>query len=217
VPKPRLRWFLPKFACVRHNEEPANLKALLLRIAEGDRLAFGELFEAYTDRVYSYAQGVLHNAELSEDVVQEVFLKIWLRKEQVASIQNFDGYLYHATRNHTFTLLKKMAKEATAMESAGLSLSIEGRSTASEEEDIIRVHREVALAVENLPGQQKKAFDLCQVSGMKYEEAAEVMKISPLTVKAHLMAARRSLRKQLGRKTSESSAEPNSEIIRKIS
>lgn len=166
---------------------------LLAFIARGDELAFTRLFDNYRDRIYSIAFRITHSTTIAEEIVQDVFLKIWLRRDRLIEIQNFNAYLSVVTRNHVYKALKQIAKnyELTALadkdqlagdnDSAGLVMEKEYNSLLQK-------------AVDRLPNQQKQVYQYIKEKGLKREEAAGLLHLSPETVKYHLAEAMKNIR-----------------------
>ncbi|MCK7556769.1 hypothetical protein MKQ70_17795 [Chitinophaga sedimenti] len=97
-------------------QDAHNEKELLKAVASGDEKAFGEIFHRYRNKVYTIAFRITASAPLSEEIVLDVFLKAWLKREQLATLEHFSAWLFTVTRNRVFSLLKQIAlrKEAEA-------------------------------------------------------------------------------------------------------
>src|SRR5690554_5839468 len=94
-----------------YNLHLENEKALLAELSEGSEMAFTKIFDHYRPRIYSVALKMLKSASLAEEVVQEVFLKVWMLREEMATITNFEGYLFIMARNNIYDRFKKLARE----------------------------------------------------------------------------------------------------------
>lgn len=132
--------------------------------------------------------------ELAEDVIHDVFLKLWEIREQLKPEYGIAGYLYKITRNQVFKLIKKIAAE-TELRAKVISI-IEEQAIESEAD--LQWNEYAGLlggAVEQLPPQCKKVFNLCRQEGKTYDEAAQILGISKHTVKEHMMAAMKSIKK----------------------
>lgn len=174
-------------------QEHADIRNLLLRISQSDQLAFRILFRAYSNRVYGFALKLTRNAITAEEIVQDIFMKLWINRESVNSIEQFSAYLFTITRNHTFNVLKKVAIEATAKNHLSKELSEAHRDT----EEAIQYHESQRIlneAISNLPPQQKLVYSLCHNEGLKYEEVAQRLNISRFTVKTHMQQALRTIK-----------------------
>ena len=168
-------------------------KILLHQISVGDAKAFSIIFHRYSPKVYNYALKIVKSESLSEEIAQEVFVKVWKLEEQLTHIENLDAYLRVLTRNHTLKVLRRMALEVKTSRMMAHDYKEDHNET---EEYIIFKDSEKILsqAIEKLPPQQKLVYTLCHQEGLKYEEVAERLNISKLTVKTHMQHALRFLR-----------------------
>lgn len=174
-------------------QEHADIRNLLFRISSGDQLAFRILFCAYSPKVYSFALRLTRSDSMAEEVVQDIFMKIWINRESAVTIEQFSAYLFTITRNHIFNLLKKVATEATAKNHLSKELSEAHRET--EATILYRESQQILnQVVSNLPPQQKLVYSLCHNEGLKYEEVAQRLNISRLTVKTHMQQALRTIK-----------------------
>lgn len=163
-------------------------RELILLIAGGDAHAFREIFDKYHNKIYSIAWKITGVKTVAEDVVQEVFIKLWLHKEKLATVENFNAYINAIVRNHIFNSFRKMANEQTLLQ----KLSAQKPQNNKEVFDSVCYHELEELvhkAVCQLTPQQKKVYNLSRIDGLKHEEIAEKMGISRSTVKGHLTGA----------------------------
>lgn len=178
---------------LRADNDFNNDKELLQLASTGDAKAFSLIFHRYSAKTYSYALKIVKSDTLAEEITQEVFVKIWNLEAQLSSIENLDAYLRVLTRNHTLKVLRRLALEIKASRMMAHTYQEEHNET---EEYIIFKDSEKILnqAIEKLPAQQKLVYQLCHQEGLKYEEVAEKLNISKLTVKTHMQHALRFLR-----------------------
>lgn len=166
---------------------------LLARIAEGDEKAFAPVFHHYRRKIYSYAYHLCGNSAQADELVQDVFMKVWMHREKLPHILRFDNWLFTIARNQVFDMLKNMAKEsALRREMAGLP-----EPGANLVEDIVLTREneeQLQRALDQLSPRQKLIFTLSRHQGMKHEEIASHLHISRHTVKTHLVQALRTLR-----------------------
>lgn len=175
--------------------KPFNEKTVLQLLAQGSEYAFADLFDHYRGRIYSVAWRFVKSRELAEEIVQEVFLKIWIRREEMATILNFEAYLFTITRNHIFDGIKDIARETTAKsEFAHSSQHVHGTDYP-----LIEKQYEELLdqAVNQLPPQQKQIFRLAKMEGLSHQAIADQLHISRLTVKTHMAKALQTIRHNL--------------------
>lgn len=170
-----------------------NENALLDLVAQGDESAFRVVFDHYRDAIFAFSLKVTRHESIAEEIVQDVFLKIWINRSGLGDIRNFADFLYIIARNHTFNSLRSLARERKLLIDTSADLQIAGVST-----EAIIVQRDydrlLLLAVGQLPPQQKLVYTLGRQQGLSREEIAAQLNISPGTVKVHMAQALRTLR-----------------------
>lgn len=168
-------------------------KELLRRISGGDEGAFTVLFDAYKDRIYTIALRLTGLPTVAEEIVQDIFLRIWLKRETMRVVEHFRAYLFTATRNEVFNTLKRLARHRQLTgELAG-----SGPSGTSDTDNLLLDKEYQAIlrqAVGQLPPQQREVYRLMKEQGLQRDRVAEQLGISPETVKVHLAQAMRSIR-----------------------
>ena len=93
------------------DESTDNVKILLLKVVDGDENAFGQLFKIYYNQLGDFIMRITESELLTQEIVQDVFLKIWINRSSLAEIDSFRAYLLVVARNHAFNCLKKIARE----------------------------------------------------------------------------------------------------------
>ena len=88
-----------------------DLNALLIALKKGDENALASLFDLYSSRVYAFCYKRMKSKDLSDDVVIEVFTKLWDRRKTLKLDTSFEAYLFTIARNHLSNLLKKIARD----------------------------------------------------------------------------------------------------------
>lgn len=168
-------------------------KDLLVKMAGGGQQAFRIIYDKYSNGVYNYALQLLHSKAEAEEMTQEVFLKLWLLGNSVSEISNLEAYLYTVTKHRSLNVLRRMILEGKVEKALGKAWREDNNNT--EEEILMNDVRNVLnTAIELLPPQQKQVYILCQQQGLKYDEAAEHLNLSTLTVKTHMQRALKSVR-----------------------
>jgi RNA polymerase sigma-70 factor (family 1) len=170
-----------------------NEHKLLQEIAQGDQRAFTILFDHYQKYVFGFGLRLTCSEELAEEIVQDIFLKIWFGRDKLGTIDSIGAYLNRLVRNHAFNLLRQAASHAKANKQIGLALSELDNSTQYNL-DYRETNRILDEAIGLLPAQQKKIYSLCQQQGLKYEEAAQELNLSPATVHYHMKLALNAIR-----------------------
>ncbi len=170
-----------------------NEKDLLLRISKDDASAFAVLFNLYKDKIYTIAIKLTGSAFKAEEVVQEIFMKLWVKRKELPEIEHFTAWFYTITRNHLFSLIKrKAAREKREIVFAERLPSFYNNS----DEKVLLKETEALLekALYQLPPQQNKIYRLIKERGMKKEQVAVELKLSTETVKVHLARAIKNIR-----------------------
>ncbi len=172
-----------------HNEPD-----LLKRIARGDEAAFGELLEFYRNRVYSHALAYMKRSTEAEDMVQEIFVRVWVYRARLADVKDFSDYLFILSRNRLLSAMRRRVQEM------GQELP-EDMLQEPDDPDVLLLTQDLAQqlrkAVELLPRQQQAVFTLSRFDHLSQDEIAEKLGISKRTVKFHMGEALRFLRKYL--------------------
>lgn len=171
-------------------------KKHLRDLANGSNEAFNSLFHKYKDRIYSVALHMLKSEDLAEEQVQEVFMKVWLKRKLLSEINNFEAYLYTTTRNLVIDSLKLATKNNKLKTSGVVMETSENKTDFSIREQ--QMKELLDSITEKLPPQQKKIFILVKEHGLSHEKVAEQLNISPLTVKKHMSQALKFVRLHLG-------------------
>jgi RNA polymerase sigma-70 factor (ECF subfamily) len=170
-----------------------EMAELLKSVANSELDAFRRLYDLYLQKVYSYSYFLTRSSEQAEDLTQELFAKIWIKRTELKSIENFDAWLTTLVRNSAYNFLKRHAIEQKALRRIELSKHPDSVSI-----DDALIHKEYSKiyqeAIDQLPPQQKKVFLLSRNEGLKQEEIASNLGISLNTVKNHMKAALFSIR-----------------------
>lgn len=175
-------------------------RELLLQVAEGSTIAFQHLFDLYRNKIYSLGMYLTRSEFLAEEIVQDVFMKVWENREQLAGIQYFNAWLRTVAKNTCCNYLRTMALEKLAMNQLAANTATE--TASSENEVIARQYEQIIdAAIQQLPAQQKKVYLLSRKAFKKQEEIAHELNISVYTVKEYMKLAQRSIRRYLENRT----------------
>lgn len=170
-----------------------NEKELLREIAEDDQAAFKVIFDYYQGKLFSAAIDLTHSFVVAEELVQDVFLKIWLKRKELPSINSFSSYLFTMLRNEAYDWLTKRARQRTLLK----QMEPGSISSIDEKDDFLREQEFAALlqqALAQLPVQQREVFRLMRLEGFTREQTAITLGIDPNTVKTHMSRALKNIR-----------------------
>jgi RNA polymerase sigma factor (sigma-70 family) len=177
------------------NDSTQNTNLLLHEVAKGNESAFGELFNRYGIQLNAYIFNITKSEPLTRELVQDVFLKIWMNRSCLRQIECFRSYLFVIARNLTFDCLKQI-KRRKKREKEWMNIAINHPSNQITESTTNISHEKIEAAVKLLPPQQKKVY-ICKKNGMKGMEIAKELNISEGTVKKHMVLAMRFLKNHI--------------------
>jgi RNA polymerase sigma-70 factor (family 1) len=167
---------------------------LLQLILQEDENAFAEIYNRYWKRIYTIAFSYTRSSEAAQDIVQDVFLKIWVNKDTLVQIREFKPYLFVTARNLIISSLRnKVFHVSLDPEEQVEEETFLPERQLSYKESVDLLHK----AIDLLPPQQQRAYKLSRNEGMRYEDIAQEMGISPLTVRTHITKALSFIRKYL--------------------
>jgi RNA polymerase sigma-70 factor (family 1) len=165
-----------------------NESELIKQVISGSERAFSKLFDGYYKSLGDYVYRLTESLEITEEIVQDVFIKIWTKKEALSGIESFSNYLFIISRNQTYNFLRKKANEKVRQ--LEWEKDFEENSILNDDDKTGEFYRSLLeKAIEKLPPQQKKVYLLSRNERLKYEEIAQKLNISPETVKKHMKLA----------------------------
>ncbi len=169
---------------------------LILQVSQGNRGAFDTLYRKYWKQVYSAAYKRLQNADLAKDVTQDVFTQLWSQlalKGSTTEIANLPAFLHIVVRNNVLTLLEKEKKYVPVSE---LLLQLRGRTAEHSDAQLLFDELQSAFhtLLNSLPQQQQKIFRMRYMENLTSNEIADILQISPKTVRNQLGKALKKLR-----------------------
>lgn len=166
----------------------------LLRV--GDIEAFEKVFFTFADRLYYFAFRYLRNQHDAEEIVQDVFVKLWENRAKLNEQLSFSGYIFTIARNTIFNQNRKKVNEQAYQEYVKVFLD---NSTSKTEDDLIYsdIKAIVDKVVEDLPPQRKLIYKMSREKGLSYREIAQELGLSERTIEAHIRLALKTLTKVL--------------------
>ncbi|MDP2336052.1 MAG: RNA polymerase sigma-70 factor [Bacteroidota bacterium] len=177
-------------------EQPIYIdKELIRKLKKGDIDAFNRIFYAYSSKLYHFAYGYLKSKEDSEEMVQDIFSKIWDKRADIKEEYEFRSYLFSIAFNYikkyfrSKALINKYAEFATANNPESEQIQ--------EDVNYASLKLRVDQLVDQMPEKRKAVFFKSRVEGKNSKEIAAEMNISPSTVENHLNQALRFLRLHL--------------------
>lgn len=167
-----------------------SIQNLQYRIARlDDQQAYKELFTALYSYLFRFAKTLVKSKESAEEIVSDVFIKVWERRKELEKIENLKVYLYVATRNIAYNYLDKQKRNPT---NSIDDFEAEFTSIYFDPEQLLITADMLAFiqkAIDQLPPKCRMIFKLAKEDGLKYKEVAEVLNISVKTVENQLAIA----------------------------
>lgn len=174
--------------------EHLHLSELQHKIAAfEDQQAYKELFVRLQPKLVQFAKTICQQKEAAEEVVSDVFVRVWQKRKTLDHIQNLKLYLYIATRNVSLNYLRVERKHQTLqMDELQVEIAAFNASPA-QLMMTAELQQQIARAVEELPTQCKIIFKLVKEDGLKQKEVAELLHLQPKTVENQLAIAVRKI------------------------
>lgn len=166
-----------------------NEKELLLKIAEGDHRSFARIFDAYHDGLFQFVYKITADTDLSKEILIDAFTSVWLSRKELPSLNNFLDWLFIVTRNQLLNILrKKRSSQVRIVRLEDHPRHYTDDKVQEHEYDLIMMK-----AIEQLPPKQQQAFRLSREEGFDNRTIANLMSISPESVKKYLQWANQSV------------------------
>ena len=175
----------------------SNEKELLSRIATGDETAFRVIYDNYRRKIYAYTIRLTESEAIADDIIQDVFMKVWVNRQSLEGIDNFNAWLHTVARNHIADVMKIIAK-ARVSHQQWAQKAVNGITNNTEESIADKENQQLLQqALNRLSPQQRLIYHLTRHEGTKHADIAGQLQISRNTVKTHLVHALRSIRNYL--------------------
>ena len=173
-----------------------NAEKIIQRLKKDDKSAVDELFGYYYPRLYHFSKSILKIETEIDDILQEVFVKIWLNRQKISSAETFNSYIFTITKNEVLNLIRSKLKDHTFKEELYLRSVAEEYQTQNHLE-----YNEIKIAidrlVEDLPEKRKQVFILSRTEGLSNKEIALQLNISEKTIEDHITHAIKHIKSSL--------------------
>ena len=171
-----------------------NYKEVLERFKDGDSNAYEKLYKLYRAPAFRFCNSILRDREESENIIHDVFLKIWIKRSNINPDLNFESYLLTIVKNHVFDYYKEERRNRLMIEKFGELVSEYMKvNNEIKEERIAKIQEEVG----NLSKRRKEILQLNYEEGMSYSEISNQLNISINTVKNQLVISKQTIRERL--------------------
>jgi RNA polymerase sigma-70 factor (family 1) len=166
----------------------ANERELFAEMAGGSQAAFNKIFYYYSQRLYFFIYQKVKSELYTEEIIQEVFIKLWKKREELNEVENCQAYLFKMAANRTYDHLRKVSNDARLKAENWKNLLASGNAT-QEKLDFKESQQLIWEAIDKLSPQRKKIFLYSRQLGLTQREIAEKLNLSPNTVNNHLSTA----------------------------
>jgi RNA polymerase sigma-70 factor (family 1) len=167
-----------------------QLRELQTKIAQDDEAAFTQLYLHFSKKLIHFSVSLVRSKEIAEELVEDVFVKLWGHRSHIIEIENLTVYLYVAVKNRSLNALSQKAKELVASSFDYLDTAID--EFAADPYDLMitaemmgRMHQ----AIETLPPRCKMIFKLIREDGLRYKEVSDILNISVNTIDTQMAIA----------------------------
>jgi len=168
---------------------------LVLALKEGNLHAFGELFDRYGKRLYHFSMGYLKSVQNAEEIVQDVFLKIWTNREELSTQKSFESYMFTIAKNHILNTIRKSKSEQVYLNYAKLHPAKD--ILLDDELNFNELEKAFKDAVEQLSPRRKEIYLLSKEQFLSNADIAVELNISLKTVENQMTSAISEVRKNL--------------------
>lgn len=179
---------------VKHTLLPE--KELIYLLREGQEEALRSLYDIHVRKLYYFIFRTAKSSQLAEDVVQDVFIKIWETRSQIDPEQPFRTYLYTIARRHLLNLLKRLQHESGILEEIRKYTDM-GENTTELQVEYSESNMLLTEAIAKLPRQCKEIFIRCKMQGLSYKQVAAELDITEGTVNSQMVKALRAIREYI--------------------
>ena len=168
-------------------------KELLLLLLNGNQQAFEKIYKLYSARLYGNLLKLVKSEAEAQEILQDVFLKIWDNRQSINIEKSFRSYLFKIAENKVYDFFRRAARDKKREGSLILLATNEYLPV----EDLLQSdERSVILqkAIDSLPPQRQQVFRLCKLEGKSYKQVSELLGISVSTISDHIVKATKSIR-----------------------
>ncbi|WP_183574669.1 RNA polymerase sigma factor [Mucilaginibacter sp. X5P1] len=179
----------------------SNLCELWVVVSKGDRQVFAQLHKNLYPGLYGYVFRMIDDEETADDILQELFVKVWSKREQIGVIKNVRAYFFTAARSMTINHIRKVKHEQIRLnESCFPFQTISDEQLMIAQENTAELKNRIGQTLDQLPARQKEIIYLKYFENMDYQKIALVTGIKYQSVINHVYRAFETLRADLVKK-----------------
>jgi RNA polymerase sigma-70 factor (ECF subfamily) len=188
--------FLAKEKIVSHPLDDLQEQELIQRVHAGDREAWDFIARQYYTPLLNFVTGMVRVREQAEELVQDVFVNFWVKRDRLNVSVSLKAYLYRAARNHTLNFIKRRNFEANYHSYLAKTTSAEHNET-EDAYHFSELEKALYGAIDEMPEKRREIFTLSRFEDMTYKEIAETLDIPVRTVHYQIGLALKELREKL--------------------
>lgn len=166
----------------------SKTEEIISRMKMDDKSAMDELFNYYYHRLFHFSKSILKFENEIDDILQEVFVKIWLNRNKIDNAETFNAFIYTVTKNEVLNLIRTNLRNQTFRDDLYLKSVAEEYHTPNETE-YNELKAGIDKIVANLPPKRQQVFILSRTEGLSNKEIAQQLIISEKTVEDHITHA----------------------------
>jgi RNA polymerase sigma-70 factor (family 1) len=169
---------------------------LIRQVKSGNIYSFDKLYRNYSKKLFRFAFSLLKSTEEAENIVQDVFMNLWINREKIKSDSSVKYYIFSIAYHSSISVLRKKIRESEFI--GHLSLIQDPAQQPDIRLEYQELDSRLKAIINSLPKRQKEVYLLHRNQGLKYAEIAEKLNISVNTIENHMSGALKSIRKKLG-------------------
>ena len=161
-----------------------NDTILSQKIREGSEKAFREIYDRYHIQMYFIAKKYVKDPGLSEDAVQDIFVKLWTKRHKLDETKSIKAFLFTMLRNHVLNMIRDRRDEIVSI--ASMNMEILPKKNLTDDEMLYKEYHDIVQkGLDELSGRKREVFELKAFNGHSNSEVADLLKINIRTVKTH--------------------------------
>ena len=166
----------------------SDIEEIILRLKNEDKSALDELFGYYYPRLHNFSKSILKIENDIDDILQEVFVKIWLNRQKIGNPETFNSYIFTITKNEVLNLIRSNLRDHSFRDKLFVH-SVADEYQQQSELEFDEVKAGIDKIVANLPDKRQQVFILSRTEGLSNKEIALQLNISEKTVEDHITHA----------------------------
>lgn len=173
-----------------------ELQDLLVKLKDGDKDAFTQIYHRFFKSIYVKVLSMVKDKDITDELVQDIFLKIWQKREEINLELHFNAYLFKVAHNLVFDFFRKATKDSKIIAHL-MHVAIEQYLHSDVQYEAKENEKFLSEAITQLSPQRKQIFIYCKLEGKSYKEAAAKFNISVATVNSHITASLKFIREHI--------------------